>query len=199
MSVSEFPLLSLIRIYVIPFRAHKKDKNKFFLSVALTWLYLLLYKVIHLSLGVYCSVTKWLNSLWPHRMQLARLPFVLHHCPEFVQTHVHWVSDALWPSHPLSTPSPPAFNLSQPQGFFQWVSSSHQLAEVLELQLQSFQWQFRTDFLYDWLVWSPCSPRDSQESSPAPQFESITCLVLSLLYGPTLTSVHDYWKNHSFD
>ena len=57
----------------------------------------------------------------------------------------------------------------------------------------------RVDFLYNWLVWSPCSPRDSQESSLAQQFESINSLVLSLLYGPTLTSIHDSWKNHSFD
>ena len=49
------------------------------------------------------------------------------------------------------------------------------------------------------LIWSPCSPRDSQESSPAPRFKNISSLVLSLLYGPTLTSVHDFWKNHSFD
>ena len=54
-------------------------------------------------------------------------------------------------------------------------------------------------FRIDWLVWSPCYPRDSQESSPAPQFESINSSVLSLLYGPILTSVQDYWKNHSFD
>ena len=86
--------------------------------------------------------------------------------------------------------------------FFQWVSSLHQVAKLLELQLQhqSFQWRFRTDFLEDWLVWSPCSlSRDSQESSPAPQFESIDSLALNLLYGPALTSIHDYWKNHSFD
>ena len=51
----------------------------------------------------------------------------------------------------------------------------------------------------DWLVWSPCIPRDSQESSPAPQFENISSLVLSLLYGLTLTSTHDYWKTHNFD
>ena len=57
---------------------------------------------------------------------------------------------------------------------------------------------FRVDFLYDWLVWSPCYSRDSQESL-APRFESSSSLTLSLLYGPTLTSVHDYWKNHSFD
>ena len=67
---------------------------------------------------------------------------VLHHLLEFAQTHVHWVSDAIQPSHPLSPPSPSALNLSQHQGLFQWVSSSHQVAKVLELQLQhqSFQW-----------------------------------------------------------
>ena len=82
-----------------------------------------------------------------------------------------------------------------------WVSSSHQVAKVLELQLQhlSFQRIFRTDFLYDWLVWSLCSPRDSQESSPTPPFKSINSLVLSFLYGLTLTSIHDQWKSHSFD
>ena len=64
---------------------------------------------------------------------------------------------------------------------FQWVSSSHQVAKVLELQLRSFQWMFRVDFLYDWLVWSPCSPGDCQESSPAPLFKSINSLVLHLL------------------
>jgi len=91
------------------------------------------------------------------------------------QTHVHRVSDAIQPSHPLSFLYPPAFNLSQHQDLFKWVSSSHQLAKVLKLQLQhqSFQWIFRTDFLQDWLVWSPCSPRDSQEPSPTPQFKSI--------------------------
>ena len=73
---------------------------------------------------------------------------VYHQLPEFTQTHVHWVGDAIQPSHPLSSPSPPAFNLSQHQDLFQWVSSSHQVAKVLEFQLQhqSFQWIFRTDF-----------------------------------------------------
>ena len=68
--------------------------------------------------------------------------------------------------------------------------------KVLEFQFQhqSFQWIFRTDFLWDWLVWSPCSPRDSQESSPTPQFKSINSLALSFLYSPVLTSLHDYWK-----
>ena len=83
----------------------------------------------------------------------------------------------------------------------QWVSSWHQMAKILEplLQHQSFQWIFRVDFLYDWLVWSPCSPQGSQESSPAPQFKSINSWMLSLLYDLTLTSVYDYWKNHSSD
>ena len=105
--------------------------------------------------------------------------------------------------HPtISSLSPPAFNLSQHQGLFKWVSSFwYQVAKVLEFQLQhqSFQWIFRTDFLQDGLVGSPCSPRDSQESSPAPQFKGINSLGLSFLYSLTLTSTHDYWKNHSFD
>ena len=68
---------------------------------------------------------------------------------KFTQTHVHWVGDAIQPSHPLSSPSPPAFNLFQHQGLFKWVSSSHQVAKVLEFQLQpqTFQWIFRTDLL----------------------------------------------------
>ena len=78
---------------------------------------------------------------------------------------------------------------------------SHQVAKVLEfhLQHQSLQWIFRTDFFEHWLLWSPCSARDSQESSPTPQFKSINSSALSFLYRSTLTSIHDYWKNHSFD
>ena len=74
---------------------------------------------------------------------------VHHQIPEFTQTHVHRVSDAIQPSHPLLSPSPPAFNLSQHQGLFKWVSSSHQVVKVLEFQLQhqSLQWIFRTDLL----------------------------------------------------
>ena len=76
--------------------------------------------------------------------------FPVHHqLLELTQTHVHWVGDAIQPSHPLSPPSSPAFNLSQHQGLFNWVSSSHQVSKVLEFQLQhqSFQWIFKTDFL----------------------------------------------------
>ena len=123
---------------------------------------------------------------------------VLHHLLELAQTHVHWVSDTIQPSHLLSSPSPPAFNLSQHQGLLQWVSSSHQVTKVLEFQYQSLQ------CIQDWfplglMVWSPCCPRDSQESSSTPQFKSVSSLALSFLYGLALTSIHDYWKNRSFD
>ena len=74
---------------------------------------------------------------------------VHHQLPESTETHVHWISDAIQPSHPLLSPSPPAFNLSQHQGLFKWVSSSHQVAKVLEFQLQHqpFQWTPRTNLL----------------------------------------------------
>ena len=82
-------------------------------------------------------------------MDCSTLGLPVHHqLPEFTQTLAHWISDAIQPSHPLSSPSP-AFNLSQHQDLFIWVSSSHQVAKVLEFQLQhqSFQWMFRTDSL----------------------------------------------------
>ena len=69
----------------------------------------------------------------------------------------------------------------------------------LQLRHQFFQWIFSFDFLQDWLVWSPCWPRESQEPSPAPQFESINSWASSLLDGLNLTSIHDCWKNHNFD
>ena len=126
---------------------------------------------------------------------------VHHQLLEFTQTHIHQVSDAIRPSHPLSSPSPPASNPSQNQGLFQWVNSSHDMAKVLEFQLQhqSFQRTPRADLLQNGLAGSPCSPRDSQESSPTPQFKSINSSALSLLHSPTLTSIHDHWKNHSLD
>ena len=142
----------------------------------------------------FSSVTQSCQTLCdPVNRSTPGLP-VHHQLPELAQTHVHPVSDAIQPPHPLSSPSPPASNLSQHQGLFKWVSSSHQVAKVLEFQLQhqSFQWALRTDLLYDGLVGSSCSPRDSQESSPTPQFKSINSLVLSFLYSSTLTSIHDH-------
>ena len=75
---------------------------------------------------------------------------VHHQLPEFTQTHVHRIGDAIQPSHPLSSPSPPAINPSQHQGLFQWVNSSHEVAKVFEFQIQhqSFQWTSRTDHIY---------------------------------------------------
>ena len=80
-------------------------------------------------------------------------------------------------------------------------STLHEVAQVLEFQLQchSLQRNPRADLLQNGLVGSPCSPRDSQESSPTPEFKSINSSALSLLHSPTLTSIHDHWKNHSLD
>ena len=100
---------------------------------------------------------------------------VHHQLLELIQTHIHYVDDAIQPSHPLLSPFPLAINHSQHQGLFKWVSSSHEVAKVLGFQLQhhSFQWTPRTDLLQDGLFGSPCSLRDSQESSPTPQFKDI--------------------------
>ena len=126
---------------------------------------------------------------------------VHHQLPDIIQTHVHRFGDAIQPSHPLSSPSPPAPNPSQHLGLFQWVNSLHEVAKVSEYQLQhySFQWTPRTDLLQDGLVGSPCSARDSEESSLTPQFKSINSSVLSFLHSPTLTSIPDHRKNHSLD
>ena len=135
------------------------------------------------------------DSLWPHELQHAWPP-----CPSPIpgvhSNYVHRVSDAIQPSHPLSSPSPPAPNPSQHQSLFQWVNSSPQVAKVLEFQLQhqSFQRTSRTDLLEIGLVGYPCSPRDSKESSPTWQFKSINSSALSLLHSPTLTSTHDHRK-----
>ena len=138
-----------------------------------------------------------LSRVWPCNSMNHSTGFpVLHNLSELAKTHVHWVSDTIQPSHPLPYSSPSALNLSQHQGLFQWVNSSHQMAKVLELRLQhqSFWWIFRVDFLYDWLDGSPCCPRDSQDL-----LQHHNSKVSILLYGPILTSVHDYWKNHRFD
>ena len=140
------------------------------------------------------------NSLQPHESQHTRPP-----CPSPAPgVHSNSCPSSRW-YHPAISSSVIPFSScpqsSQHQGLFQWVSSSHEVAKVLEFQLQhqSFQWIFRTHVLYDGLVGSPFSPRDSQESSPTPQFKSISSLVLRFIYGPTLTSMSDYWKNQSFD
>ena len=115
------------------------------------------------------------------------------------QTHAHCIGDAIQPSCPLSSPSP-AFNLSQHQGLFRWVGFSHQVAKVLEFQLQhspSNEYSGLISFRMDWL--DLLTVQGTFKSPPTPQFKSINSLALSFLYSTILTSIHDYWKNHSFD
>ena len=125
---------------------------------------------------------------------------VQHQLPEFTQTHIHRVSDAIQPSHPLSSPSPPAPNPSQHQSFpvsqlFPWGGQSTGVSALASVLPRNP----RADLLQNGLVGSPCSPKNSQESSPTPQFRSINSSVLSLLHSPTLTSIRDHRKNHSLD
>ena len=112
------------------------------------WLYSSLYFLLKFTVQFSSLAQSCLTLCDPMNHSTPGLP-VHHQLLEFTQTHVHWVSDAIQPSHPLSSPSPPALNLSQHQGLFKWVSSLHQVAKVLEFQLQhqSFQWIFRNYFL----------------------------------------------------
>ena len=125
-------------------------------------------------------------------MDCSTSSFPIHHqLPQLAQTHVHWVGDAIQPSHPLSSPSPPAFNLTQHQGLFQTVSSSHQVAKVLEFQLQhqSFQWIFSQD----WFPLGLTSLIPLQSKGLSTVFSSTAVqkhqfFSLSFLYGSALTS-----------
>ena len=145
------------------------------------------------------------NSLRPHGLQHTRLLYAplsygvsSNSCPLSWWCFLTISSSASPFSFCLqSLPASGSFPMS-------WLIEAETLVhvtKVLEFQLQhqSFQWIFRVDFLQDWLVWSPCRPRDSQESSPAPQFKGTNFSALSLLYGLALRSIHDYWKNHGFD
>ena len=106
------------------------------------------YSEVSVSVQFSSAAPSCLTLCDPMNRSMPGLP-VHHQLPEFTQTHVHWVDDAIQPFHLLLSHSPPALSLSQHQGFFKWVSSSHQVAKVLEFQLQhqSFQWIFRTDLL----------------------------------------------------
>ena len=116
-------------------------------------------------------------------------------------THIHRVSDDIQPSHPLSSPSPPAFNLSQHQGLFQGISSSHLVAFTSggwSFSISSFnEYSGLISLRMDWFDLP--AVQGTLKSSPTPQSKSINSSALSFLYSPTLTSIHDYWKNHSFD
>ena len=133
--------------------------------------------VINISVKILLFIVQSLH----HAQLFAPLCNAAHHASlSFTFTfwrlfrHIHWVDYYIQPSHLLSSSSPPALNLYKHQGLFQ-LGSSHQVAKVLDLQLQNqfFQWIFRVHFLQDWLVWSPCCPRDFQESFLIPHFKSI--------------------------
>ena len=135
----------------------------------------------------------------PMNRSMPGLP-VHHQLTESTQTHVHRVGDAIQPSHPLSSPSPAGFNLSQHQDLFKWVSSLHQVARYWSFSFSispSNEHPRFISFRMDWL--DLLAVQGTLESSPTPQFKSINSSVLSFLYSPTLTSIHDYWKNYSFD
>ena len=144
-----------------------------------------------------CSVTQSCLTLC-NPMDYSTPCFPVHyHLLELAQTYVHWVGDAIQPSHPLTSPSPPAFNLTQHQGLFQWVGSLHQVAEYWSLTSSissSSEYSGLISFRMDWFDFLAV-----QETLKSLRQQSINSLVLSLLYGPTLTSIHAYWKNHSFD
>ena len=110
--------------------------------------------------------------------------FLVHHqLPEFIQTHVHCIGDAIQPSHPLSSPSPPTFNLYQQQRFFQCVSFGIRWPKDWRFSFSSSpsnEYSALISFRMNWL--DLLAVQDSQESSPTPQFKSINCLALSFLY-----------------
>ena len=126
---------------------------------------------------------------------------VHHQFPTFTQTHVHWVSDAIQPSHPLLSPSTPAHNPSQHQGLFQWVSSSYQMAEVLSFSFNispSSEHPGLISFRIDWF--DLLAVQGALKSLL--QHHSSKASILwhsAFFYSPILTSIHDYWKNHSLD
>ena len=118
----------------------------------------------------------------------------------FLSLKLHQVGDAIQPSCPLSSPSPPAFNLFQQQGLFQWVSSSHQVAKYWSFNFSispSNEYLRMTSFRIDW--WDLLAVQGTLKCSPTSQLKTINSSALSFLYSPALTSIHDYWKNCSLD
>ena len=123
---------------------------------------------------------------------------ILHYLPEFAQTHIHWVNDAIQPSHRLPPPFLLAFSLSQHQGLFQWVDSLYQVAKSIEVSASVLPMNIQDWFPLGWTGWTSLQSKRRSRVSPISQFKTISSFVLSLLYGTVLTSVCDYWKNHIF-
>ena len=115
---------------------------------------------IHLENFQFSSVAQSCPTVQPMNRTTPGLP-VHHQLPEFTQTHVHWVGDAIQPSHPLSSPSTPSLNLSQHQGLFKWVSSSHQVTKELEFQLQRkvLPMNIHNWFPLGWTGWISLQPK----------------------------------------
>ena len=161
----------------------------------------------HHWLEIYCccSVTKSCLILYdPMDCSQAAGSSVLHYLLEITQIHVHWVGDAIQPSHPLLSPSLFAFNLSQHQTLFQWVGSLHQVAKVLELQLWHLPIFSLPMNIQGWFPLGVTGLISLQSKGLSRVFSSTEIqkhhfFGAQFLYGPTLTSIHDYWKNHSFD
>ena len=138
------------------------------------------------------------DCLRPRGLQHTRL--LCHQLPELTQTHVHQVGDAIQPSLPLLSPSSPAFSLPSIRVFSNELVLGIRWPEYGSFNFSispSNEYSGLISFRIDWL--DLLAVQGTLKSSPTPQFKSINSLVLSLLYGPTLTSIHDHWKNHSFD
>ena len=143
-------------------------------------------------------VVQLLSRVWLYNpMNCSMLGFpVLHYLQEFGQTHVHWVGDAIQPSHPLS-PADLALNLFQHQGLCQWVGIRWPKYWSFSFSVSPFnEYSGLISFRMDWFDLP--AVQGTLRSLPAPQFKSINSSALNLLYDPTLTSIHDYWKNHGF-
>ena len=125
---------------------------------------------------------------------------VHHQLPEFTQIHIHRVSDAIQPSHPLSSPSPPTPNPSQHQCLFQWVNYSHEVAKVLVSALASFLPKKSQGWSpLEWTGWISLQSKGLSRVFTNTTVQSINFLALSFFHSPTLTSIHDHWKNHSLN
>ena len=145
-----------------------------------------------------CSVMS--DSLWPHELQHTKVPcpslspsVCSTSCPMSRCRHPTISSSvASFSPYPQFFPASGSFSISQL--FISCGQSIGASASASVLPMNN-----RVDFLEDGLLWSPCSPRDSQESTPTPRFKSMNSSVLSLLYGPTLTFIQNHWKNYTFD
>ena len=187
------------------FSSHKTTKsvifnkcfNNYGFLIILWYIFLQIFLKPFLSGSIFSSYQSLCLVWLCNPMDCSTPGFPVHHqLPELTQTHVHWVSDAIQPSHPLSSPSLPAFNISQHQGLL-FTSGGQSIGvsastSVLPVSIQDW-------FPLGWTGWISVHSKGLSRVFFTPQFKSINSLVLSLLYSPTLTSIYDYWKNHSFN